>query len=592
MTQRGLLTAIVAAGLLLRLLHLWFISQTAFLEFPLTHVQSDMHAFWQWARTILDGDWLGRNPYHPYFRWMEKIAPMETWERWRGGKEVFHQAPLYPYFVAGLLELKDSLNFVLLVQVVIGSLHPLIMFFLARRLFDDRAGLLAAALTALYGPFIFYEAVLLRDWLPPLIEPLIVFMALRARASRKPVAWLLTGCVMGVAGLIKETTFLLSIAVAAWLLVESDRPRRQMMRSTALLIAGFLLCVIPLVLRNAVVGLPLYAISSQGAGNFLIGLLASQDPVGLNSLDMGDIAVKTEGRSLDLVREALRSYHGDYWGLVQHQLLKLKGLVDSYEPPNNVSYYYGQDISPLLRFTVDYRLIFPLGLAGFLLLLMRRQEHILLYLYGFIAITVQMFTVILSRFRLELVPMLILCAAYFLNHVITKFRHQKWGQVIGLLSLVLAIGTIQQIWTSRYDPATAPTQYWDFTEYRMAARIYASRGRFDLATDELARFRDKTRHSPPDAQQFAIATADQGDYHLMWAKELIEKEKPDQARKETIVAEAVYSEQKLFNYPLYNLGAMYFKLDEPETGKTFLKRFLEMEPEGPQSEKARLLMAR
>ncbi|MCH7768996.1 MAG: hypothetical protein IH828_08725 [Nitrospinae bacterium] len=55
---------------------------------------SDMHTTWQWAKQIAASDWLGRHPYHPYGDWMKQIAPMETWERWRGGPMIFHQSPL------------------------------------------------------------------------------------------------------------------------------------------------------------------------------------------------------------------------------------------------------------------------------------------------------------------------------------------------------------------------------------------------------------------------------------------------------------------------------------------------------------------
>ncbi len=54
---------------------------------------SDMNTTWQWAKQIAASDGLGRHPYHPYGDWMKQIAPMETWERWRGGPMNFHQSP-------------------------------------------------------------------------------------------------------------------------------------------------------------------------------------------------------------------------------------------------------------------------------------------------------------------------------------------------------------------------------------------------------------------------------------------------------------------------------------------------------------------
>ena len=97
---RLLLLAILILALAFRLVHLLAIAGTAFPKFPLVFDQSDLNTFLEWAQTILAGDWLGRNTYHPAFAWMRTIAPQETWYRWWGGQAVFQQAPFYAYWVA------------------------------------------------------------------------------------------------------------------------------------------------------------------------------------------------------------------------------------------------------------------------------------------------------------------------------------------------------------------------------------------------------------------------------------------------------------------------------------------------------------
>ena len=173
------LLIIVALGLLFRLIHFQALADTAFLKIPLIYTQSDMYAFWEWAQEILDGDLLGRNTYHFYYNWMGELASQETWYRWWGGKEVFQQAPLYPYWLAGILALSNiSIEFVIFLQLVLGSLHPLVMYYLARRVFNENVGLIAATFTAIYGPFIFNQGALLRDWIPPILEPLALLALL------------------------------------------------------------------------------------------------------------------------------------------------------------------------------------------------------------------------------------------------------------------------------------------------------------------------------------------------------------------------------------------------------------------------------
>jgi hypothetical protein len=60
-------------------------------------------------------------------------------------------------------------------------------------------GLVAAALAALYGPLILYQGAMLRDWLPPLVEPVVVLLLLRARERDGARDWLLAGAAFAIA---------------------------------------------------------------------------------------------------------------------------------------------------------------------------------------------------------------------------------------------------------------------------------------------------------------------------------------------------------------------------------------------------------
>src|SRR5574341_1749810 len=102
-SARWVLPALLGLGLALRPVHFRAISETAYPSLPLIATELAMHATLEWAQAILAGDWLSRDTYHPYFQWMRDLAPLETWYRWWGGKEIFQQAPLYTYFVVLLL---------------------------------------------------------------------------------------------------------------------------------------------------------------------------------------------------------------------------------------------------------------------------------------------------------------------------------------------------------------------------------------------------------------------------------------------------------------------------------------------------------
>ena len=120
-TGKIVLALILVGTLGLRCLHLYDRLQS-----PLAHPEeltsmssTDIAAFATWAKQIAAGDVLCRDTYHPYMDWMTQIAPLTTFERWWGGKEIYHQSPLYPYLLAVSYWLSGSSVPLLLLQVLL-----------------------------------------------------------------------------------------------------------------------------------------------------------------------------------------------------------------------------------------------------------------------------------------------------------------------------------------------------------------------------------------------------------------------------------------------------------------------------------------
>lgn len=591
---RLVLLGILASGVAIRLIHFWAISRTAFLRITLVSTNSDPYAFWQWAQTILAGDLLGRDTYHPYFEWMKEMAPLETWYRWWGGKEIFHQAPLYPYMVAGLSALTgNSLEFVVLAQLLLGSLQPLVMFWLARRLFDDRVGLVAAAATALYGPFVLHQGALLRDWLPPLLEPLALVALLRARASGRSADGLLAGSLIGVATLTKETALMLVPMAILWLVLEHRGVLRRVGFSAAVVLAGFSLAVSPLVVRNYVVGAPLFSLSNRGAEGLIEGNAADTFPVGLHHpLSMKGILERSDGRLGAVIRETLGTYQGDWLGFVKIQLLKVRGLVDPLEVPNNLGFVYGLEISPVLSLTLRYGAIFPLGLAGFLLSLKASRRHLLLMLYGLLTVGGLMSAIILARYRLVLVPVLIVYGAAGAVWLIEAVRTRQVTRTLTFLSLLLGIAAVQHLLIPFRMLRDIPYYALHHSDYFFSAKIYASEGRPDQAVAELERLQAKVRERPGFAWVAYETTLAEGNYRAQWAEQLIEGGKRDEAGRQVELARAAYANHLSLSSPYFTLGNLYLKLGEPAKARTFFEQFLEREPAGPKAEAARRVLSR
>ncbi len=586
---RWILLGILGLALLVRLLHFWSIAGTAFPKLPLVYGNSDMYANWQWAQRILAGDWLGRDTYHPYNDWMKEIAPLEVWYRWWGGKEIFQQAPLYPYFVAGLLGLfKGSVTWVMLVQLLIGVLQPLIMYQLATRLFDARAGLAAAGLTALYGPFVFHQGVLLRDWLPPLLEPLALLALLHAKEVRRWWAWVAAGCALGLALLAKETILLFLPLAGFWILLEHRTTWREVARAWIGIALGLLLFLSPIFIRNATVGAPPFALSNRTAEGFIVGNAVDAFPVGLRiPPSMAGILERSEGRLWPVILETLDAYQGDWLRFIKLEIVKLRALGNSFEVPNNVSFAYGLRLSPVLRLSLGYGFVFPLGLAGFLLLLRDWRRHSLIVLYALATMGGLMATIVTSRYRLVLVPVLILYAAALLVALwgAIQQRHMRWA--LAAFGLIAAAALAQQ--TLLLLPEEFSGRL-NAAEYVLSARLYASQGQFDRAAGEWGRFLAQARQDPVQAGDVPWYET---EYRQVLARHLLAQGARTEARHQVELALA--GDTRTWEHDseaCYRFGQLYLLLGEPAKARPFFVRFLELEPEYPRAAELRSFLSR
>jgi 4-amino-4-deoxy-L-arabinose transferase-like glycosyltransferase len=575
-----------------RVAHLGALADTALWKFPSVFTQSDMHAFLEWARAIQAGDWLGRDTYHPYTDWMRELAPRETWYRWWGGEHIFQQEPLYPYLLALLLGVwGGSVGGVLLVQLLMGGLQPLLAFFIARRLFGDVAGLVAAALLAFYGPLVFYQGLLLRDWLVLLLEPLALLALLRAREQGRAARWLLAGAALGLALLAKATLLLFVPLALAWSLTGPHAGQVRRGARAALVLLGLGLALAPLLLRNAAVGAPVLAFSNRAPEAFALGNAADAEPVGLYfPPSMGPILERSNGQLGAVLRHTLETYQGDVGRFVSVQLRKLRGLVDPMEVPNNASYDYGRELSPVLTWLFGYGLVFPLGVAGFLLVLKHWRRHLPLLLYTLATLAGLLVTAILDRYRLVLVTPLALYAGAGLGACVQAVRERNPRPPALLAALTLLVAAGQQ-WLAPMEELRRSAFFTLFPpSYTVAAEVYAREGRFERALEELRRLREKALRLgfPEQAHE---ATQQEGTLRLRWARHLLAGGAVEEARHQASLAEQAYGAHREGPEASYALGLWYSSLGEAPRARACLERFLALEPQGPRAQHARSLLA-
>jgi tetratricopeptide (TPR) repeat protein len=474
------LTIVLGAALLLRLAHWAAVRQAPFIA----QLVMDSAEYDRWARQIAAGDWLGHG--------------------------VFFQAPLYPYLLACVYQvLGPRLDAVYLLQIGFGVAGCWAVYRAGRHLAGEREGLAAAALAALYGPFLFYDVQLLKESLAATVACFLLWALARVWAppvpARPAAGWLLAGGLLGVLALLRENALLvvpLLLPLAWWrggaraeagraqrpgegvsgdetsrqgqaLLVpplgggaglpqhdragmserhragtserhragasEHDRAgvsRGRRMRASgarsAALLAGTALVLLPVALRNGLVGGAYLPTTFQGGVNFYIGNNAAADgtyrPIvpgkqipELERREPVRVAEQRLGRRLtpdEVSRYWLgqgvawaAAHPGDFLRLLWRKI----GLFWSwYEWPDAVDYYYLRALSPVFRLPLlefgGLTLLAALGL-GFLPRRgrARRFAPVLAFAAAWMASTVVFF--LFARYRLPAVPALMLLAA-------------------------------------------------------------------------------------------------------------------------------------------------------------------------------------
>jgi tetratricopeptide (TPR) repeat protein len=427
-SARRLLWAILALALLLRLAHWQAVRAAPFFG----QLAMDSQEYDRWAREIAAGDWLGR--------------------------EVFFQAPLYPYAVAVLYRLAGvRTDAVYLAQIILAVAG---LWALARAgwrmggAIGESAGLAAAALGAVYGPFLFYDVQLLKE--SPAVATVCFLLAAVAAARhpevRRPgLLWLAAGVLAGILCLLRENMLLalpLLLPLAAAGPADSagrwQNGASRLLRQGGLFLLGTALALAPVAWRTFRVGGDPLPTTFQGGVNFWIGnnpeadgtyrpivpgkqvpALERREPVRIAEQTLGRELSPTEvsrfwlGRSLAWARQEPGAF-------LRLQLRKLARFWSWYEQPDAVDFYWVRDeLSPVLGVLPGFGAVSLLAALGLVLVLRSRGlgarfAPALVFAFAWTATTVMFF--LFSRYRLPVVPALLLLAGVPVAAAVRSWR--------------------------------------------------------------------------------------------------------------------------------------------------------------------------
>ena len=375
------------------------------------------------------------------------------------GSKVFFRAPFYAYFLAIVYKIFGH-DYIIpkLIQHLIGSFSCVLVYLLAKRLFNRKVAIVAGLIAATYGMFFYFEDELLLDSFLVFFDLLLILFLLRAKNNPKLLGWLVCGIILGTSAITRPNILFFIPFVWLWIFLAfikngstsfdfaQDKPLtikrklKEVLIFCVMFFIGSALVIFPLTLRNYLVEKDLVLIASQGGINFLIGNNENSD--GMSAIfykqdwqyhDFEHIAEKETGKSLK-PSEVSRFYYKkgiDFLLSNPKKAFKLwvKKLYifwNKFEVSNNQDIYFSRRYSSLIRILpLGFWFIGPLGLVGMILSIRKRKNTLLPILFVFsYMLTVVMFFVT-ARFRLPVIPFLIIFSSFALAWLWEKLSTRK-----------------------------------------------------------------------------------------------------------------------------------------------------------------------
>lgn len=483
--QRWFVPAVLLVGGLLRLGHVFAIRSALWLQ----HLQLDHRIYDEWGQRIAAGDWVGSQAYFV--------------------------DPLYAYFLGVIYWLAGHRPIVVLVvQALLGVGTCWLTGLLGRRVFGPRYGNLACLLMALFAPAIYYEALIEKTALSLFLFTLSLVLYLGQ--TRREITF--AAVALGLAALTRGNFLLfIPLGAAALLLREPsgqrDAPPIRKGRLTSRLLsrawinrqlaARFFMAsffvVFVAVVRNALVADVTATTTNLGA-NLFIGN-HNGNPIGTYSppgfvrpdprFEEADFRAEAErrlGRRLD-PRE-LSSYWRDQ-ALAEmadrpgqafaRTLKKLRLFWHDYEIPDNGNMYLAREDSPVLRLPLlSMGILFPLALLGIGLSFRSNGRARLIALVAAIYFAGVVAFFILARFRVQIVPVLAVLAAYGAGRLIAAARSRSWRRVAPYAAVVVAGAIFSMLTPSWLQATKAPSLA---VGYNNLGALYLEAGRVDRAIE-------------------------------------------------------------------------------------------------------------
>jgi len=399
------------------------------------------------------------------------------------GKEVFHAMPLYTYFLGFLYFLTNfSIYSARLFQFMLGSLSVILIYFLAKEIFDIKTAVMSSLIACFYAPFMFYEGMFVPSSLVVFLFVLAALALFLIKDDTKPKTWFLYGILIGISALANASILLFLICLPIF------KKDLKSLVSFYLAVAAIIGIVAA---RNYIVGKDAVFITSHGGVNFYIGNNESAtghfSSIGYSVEGATNLIEDTKILAEKGARSPLKpSQISAYWtkkalGFITRHPIKYSGLVlkkiyifwSGFEYPDVEDYYLAKKFTPILRLPLfAFWFVAPLGLCGIFLSLKYWRKVAVLYAFLLLSMVGTVIMFVNSRYRMTAMPFVIIFSGFAISYFWNIIKEKKFKSAILFMLIFIVAFLFVNLGAQKPDYAMA---------YYNLSALYLNRGEYDNA---------------------------------------------------------------------------------------------------------------
>lgn len=455
-------------------------------------------------------------------------------------KEAFYLHPLYPYLV-GLIYTIFNANIItiLLLQAILGAASVVLIYQIGLKAFNRGTALIASLIYSLYQPAIYFTGTFLGVTVTIFLLLWGIYYFLDNYNDNRSYIWIICGFIFGLAVLSRFTIVLCLMSLSLYFILQ------KRWKESVCLLLGCSFVFIPVAIHNYLAekqfllftshgGVTFYHTNHHGCGGFpefgefRIGNVETIHKVSI------DLARKESGKMLSSAEvsnfwykktmEFIKQYPFEFLNFLW---LRFTLFWNNFEIPSNYNIYFFREQIPFLQWFVlfNYQTVAILFLPGLLFVLGDWKRYLwLLLIIGTYGASLMVFFVY-ARFRIVIVPLMLLVSAYGLNHLWDSIKEHQWKE-IGLYALYIGIGF-----------------------FIIQNRIYSKEQFIAQNYNALGYAHEQLKHFPEAVEAYKKALQAEPDYSLFY----------------------------------YNLGTAYVKNENYKEGETILKTALSKSPPIPET---------